>query len=370
MPSHVTAPASRVRSWHVWLLVWRVHRWIAFAAGALLVLLSATGSLLVLHHEFERLVEPERHVVPGAAADAPLRPLAELTAHIHDHAPSDFRLFRLIPANDARSTHKFIFLGPDQKTRWAAFVEPASGNIRWAGPDQRLFTPWLLHLHMHLQLGRAGYFITGAAGIALTLLALTGLFIHRDRLATLWRHPFRLRLGWRVALADLHKWIGVFLLYFPLMLGVTGTLYVWAILDAKPAPPAAVTLRVAELPPLEPLRAEAQRRFPDAEVLRIQFPADAGGAITLLLLHRENPPWQKFSRVEFDARDGSLRRVRDAQAAAAGEQFRSMLAPLHFGFYGATWVKWAYFVGGFAPLGLALSGFALWFVRVRTQRRR
>jgi uncharacterized iron-regulated membrane protein len=43
-----------------------------------------------------------------------------------------------------------------------------------------------------------------------------------------------------------------------------------------------------------------------------------------------------------------------------------MLAPLHFGFYGATWVKWAYFIGGFAPALLALTGTALWLARRRT----
>lgn len=366
---HRATPATRIRSWQVWLLVWRVHRWIAFGFGALLVLMSATGSLLVLHHELEQVIEPQHHLVRDVAANAPLRPLGELTAMISDYAPSDFRLFRVLPAADARTTHKFLFLGPDQKTRWAAFVEPASGRIRWTGPDQRLFTPWLLHLHMHLRLDRAGYWITGAAGLALALLALTGLYINRDRVATLWRHPFRLRLGWRVALADLHKWIGVLTLYFPLVLGITGTLYVWAILDANPAAPAAVTLRPATLPALEPMQESARQHFPNAEVLRFQFPAEAHGAITVLLLHRTNPPWQKFSRVEFEAQTGALRRVRDARAASAGEQFRAMLAPLHFGFYGAAWVKWAYFFGGLAPLFLSVTGVLLWWVRTRTPRR-
>ncbi|HLP25695.1 MAG TPA: PepSY-associated TM helix domain-containing protein, partial [Acidobacteriota bacterium] len=54
------APEKRLRRWHTWLVVWRVHRWLGFVAGALIVLLSATGSLLVVHHELEAWLERDR----------------------------------------------------------------------------------------------------------------------------------------------------------------------------------------------------------------------------------------------------------------------------------------------------------------------
>lgn len=359
------APESRLRSWQVWLLVWRVHRWLAFAAGALLLLLSATGSLLVVHHELESIFERDLHRAPSAPASAaPVPTLAQIAATVAERAPADYRLFRVLPAQETVSTHKVIFLSADGTTRWSAFVAPASGVILWAGPDLQLFTPWLLGMHMQLHAGRTGYWVVGAAGVALTLLALTGLYLHRGSLLGLLRQPFRLRLGWRVALADLHKWIGVVALYFPLVLGVTGTLYVVTILDAAPTP-TTTAVDSARLPPLEPMIAEARALFPATEVLRVQFPADPAGAATVLLLHRENPPWQKFSTVSFALADGRLRAVRDATRLTAGEQFRSMLAPLHFGFYGAPWVKWAYFFGGLAPAALTFSGAALWWVRTR-----
>jgi uncharacterized iron-regulated membrane protein len=219
---------------------------------------------------------------------------------------------------------------------------------------------------MHLHAGRAGYVVTGLGGVGLALLGLTGLYLYRDRLSGLWRHPFRLRLGWRVAFSDLHKWIGVIALYFPLVLGVTGTLYVVSILKAKPPAVAAAGLSPAELAPFEPVLDAARARFPDAEILRLQFPAQASGVLTVLLLHREAPPWRKFSRIDFDARTGAIRAVRAAAEASGADQFASMLAPLHFGFYGATWVKWAYFFGGLAPGALALTGGALWWVRRRS----
>jgi uncharacterized iron-regulated membrane protein len=82
-----------------------------------------------------------------------------------------------------------------------------------------------------------------------------------------------------------------------------------------------------------------------------------------LLLHRDAPVWRKFSRIEFDARTGNVRTIRAAANNSAGDQFAAMLAPLHFGFYGATWVKWAYFFGGLSPALLGLTGLLIWRLR-------
>lgn len=362
------APLQRVQRWHVWLLVWRVHRWLGLGAGLLLVLLSATGSLLVVHHELEAWLEADRHSVPAATPGTPPVPLADIARTVATRAPAGHRLFRIFPAETPTATHKVLTVGPDQTTRWTYFVVPATGEILWQGRDLDLLTPWLLGLHMQLHAGDGGYVVTGLAGILLVLLALTGLYLHRDRLAQLWRHPFRLRLGWRVALSDLHKWIGILTLYFPLVLGVTGTLYCWRILAAPDPVEIKTPFDATRLPAIEPLLAAAQAALPDAEVLRVQLPAQAGGTLSILLLHREAPPWQKFSRADFDPATGRLRTLRVARDLPAGDQFASMLAPLHFGFYGATWVKWAYCLGGLAPAGLALTGAGLWWVRRRKGR--
>lgn len=365
----IPTPETRLRRWRGWLLVWRVHRWLGLALGGLIVLLSATGSLLVVHHEIEARLERDRRTAAPPAAGQPTLPLADVVRAAIAAAPDGHRLFRLIPGETPRSTHKVILLTPDAK-RWTMFVDPFTARVHWSGPDQTLFTPWLLALHMQLHAGRAGYIATGAGGLALTVLALTGVYLHRDRLRSLVRQPFRLRFGWRVALADLHKWVGLVALFFPVVLGITGTFYAWISFEAKKPAAALSPLAPAGLAPLEPMIAAAATRFPGAELLRLQFPAEADGAVTVLMLHRANLPWQKFSRVTFNTATGAVRSVQAAVDLPRAAQFRSLLAPLHFGFYGAAWVKWAYFVGGLSPALLALSGAALSWSRRRTARGR
>lgn len=362
-------PERRVRRWHTYLAVWNLHRVLGLGFGALLGLLSLTGSVLVVHENIERTFDPNRHVVPAPPRDAIMFPLADLARTTASLAPPGYRLLRVLPANEPDATHEFLFAGADNLSRWTVFVAPATGAVLWTGPEQSLFIPWLLRLHMQLRAGRAGYYATGIAGLGLTLLSLSGIYIHRERFNGFGRHPFRLRLGWRVALSDLHKWIGLFSLYFPIALGVTGTLYTLSGLKVKTPPPVARPLDVRGLAPLEPMLATAREKLPGTEILRVQFPSSTGGAVTVLLLHRDAPPWRKFSRVEFDAATGAVRTVHVAAEAPATDQFAAMLAPLHFGFYGAPWVKWTYFAGGLAPAALALTGTALCWLRRRAQKK-
>lgn len=368
---HPPTPAQRIRRWHTYLIVWTVHRVLALGFGALIVLASLTGGVLVLHHDLERVIERDRHVLPRSGGEKSALPIETLVRNVMPLAPNGYRAFRLLPGKTAEESDQIMFLSPDGRTRWSAFVNPFTGDVLWHGADQSLFTPWLLALHMHLHVGGWGYVVTGLAGVGLLLLGVTGLYIYRDRLRALWRFPMRLDRGWRVALSDLHKWVGVVTIYFSLVLGLTGTIYSATIAPGQIAgpKPLAAPFDLTQLTAIEPLIAQARARFPGGTIQRVAFPTSTKAPVTILILEREAPVWRKFSRIEFDPATGAVRAVRDARAATVREKFAAMLAPLHMGFYGAPLVKWLYALGGFAPALLAVSGTAIWFLRTRKTRR-
>lgn len=297
-----------------------------------------------------------------------------VVAALQADAPAGFRPLRIEPGHGVDETDKVVFVEPASNRRWSAFLNPYTGEIVWKGADQALFTPWLLHLHMHLQIGNWGYLVTGLAAIALTLLSITGVYLNRDRLTALFKHPFRLRLGWRVALADLHKWVGMASLYFSFVLGATGLWFAILIVPgaferAKKPPVTSAVYSLAQLAPIEPMVEAALAQFPGSELARIIFPARPDASVQIRVLHRDAPVWQKFSRVEFDPSSGAVRRVVDAARATTAEKWQAILGPLHFGYYGSHWVKWLYAIGGFMPALLAISGTAIYVLRSRKARR-
>lgn len=363
------SPAQRIRRWSLFLWCWRVHRWLGLGLGGVILVLSITGGLLVMHGELECWLHPERHRISAPSDPTKRAPLVPILRALQTEAPAAFRPLRLEPGHGETASHKVVFVGADRTSRWSAFINPYTGEVLWHGADQSLFTPWLLHLHMHLQAGRWGYLITGVAAVALTLLGLTGLWITRDRLTALFTHPFRLRLGWRVAFSDLHKWIGIASLYFTLVLGGTG---IWFAILLVPnqvrgevRKPLAPAFDLAQLAPIETAIAATLARFPDSELSRVIFPWDAGIKLQVRVLHRDAPIWRKQSRIDFDPVTGALLKARDARDATTAEKWNSILAPLHFGYYGTPFVKWLYVIGGFMPAVLAASGTTIWILRRR-----
>jgi uncharacterized iron-regulated membrane protein len=362
------SPSQRIRRWSLFLWLWRLHRWLGLGLGVVILVLSVTGGLLVLHHDLERLLYPDRHVVAAPAGDAVRVPIVPLLQKLQAEAPVGYRPLRLEPGHGHTASDKIVFVGPD-RTRWSAFVNPWTGDILWRGHDQSLFTPWLLHLHMHLQAGKWGYLVTGLASVALIFLGLTGVWITRDRLANLLRHPFRVSRGWRVGLSDLHKWTGLVSLYFILILGGTGLWFSILIapgqLKAEARPPLAPAFDISTLTAIEPAIAATAREFPDAELARVIFPWDAGIKLQVRVLHRSAPIWEKFSRMDFDPVTGAPLRVVRASEATTAQKWQAILGPLHFGYYGSSITKWLYVLGGFSPAILFLSGSAIWWLRRR-----
>lgn len=357
-----------------------LHRVLGIGVGGLILLMSVTGGLLVIHHDLERLLFPERHVLgvtaaatretasrTGTEVRAGRVPRAQVLQLLAAEAPAGYRPLRIETAGNVDETEKYLFVDPDGRTRWAAFVDPNTGAVAWRGTDQALFTPWVLHLHMHLRAGGWGYVITACAGAGLFLLGATGIFLYGGRLGAVWRRPMRLGQGWRVALIDLHRWLGIVSLYFSIVLGLTGAIYAGKTAPGQIAVPKPldVAFDLRRLAPIEPAVAAAEQRFPGGEITRIAFPTKPAGSLVVTVLHRDAPVWRKFSRMEFDPFSGKVRAVHAAAEAGPREKFAAMLAPLHFGLYGSGLTKAAYAIGGFAPAVLAGSGIMVWWLRRR-----
>ena len=374
----ILAPEARVRRWRVFLIAWNVHRWLGLAFAAVLIVVSLTGGLLVMHAEIERLLERDRHVItpPASPASTSRAPIEQILQRADALAPDDFRPLRLEPAPAADRTDKYVFTSHDgANRRWSAFANPYTGDLVWHGHDQALLHPWLLHLHEHLHLGRAGFVIVGLASVALLALGVTGIWITRDRWRLLFRNPFRRHeAGPRVLFADLHKWLGLASLYFTLVLGGTGLWFAILIVPGALKPetvkPLPAVFHFSRLTPVSPALATARATFPDAEIARIIFPWRDGVGLQIRVLHRAAPIWAKNSRVDFDPLTGATLRIRRATDASPSEKLQSILGPLHFGYYGSPVVKWLYVFGGFSPALLAITGVCIWWRRLRSARAR
>src|SRR5512145_1962654 len=113
-------PSQRVRRWSAYLWIWRAHRWLGLGLGAIIVLLSITGGLLVMHHELERWLHPDRYTVAAPASPAARASVDSVLQALQPMAPEGYRPLRLEPGHESHETDKYIFVGLDRVSRWSA----------------------------------------------------------------------------------------------------------------------------------------------------------------------------------------------------------------------------------------------------------
>jgi uncharacterized iron-regulated membrane protein len=346
---------------------WQLHRWIGLTFGLILVSISITGTLLVVHDQLESTFESAAHVVaPRSDVRAPLTSVVQKLAAEHPEVRPTLVAFE--DQDPGRAWSIYFRNDENRELRYRATANPYTGEVlSYRHQDKGTLTGLLLQLHFTLFLGRWGTWLTALTAVSLFLTSLAGFYIYRNALRDMWRIPFRRINGSRHIARDLHRWVGTWALLFNLLAGATGTWFMVLVIQNRffetPAAKKAAVYDVAKLPDLDRIVADARQQYPAAELLNVALPQRANGKITVSFLHRDAAVWHKFSRVSYDAKTGARIQIADAQTQPFLVKLRSILSPLHFGFYGAKWVQVLYFFGGLTPGLLSISGFIVWRTR-------
>lgn len=338
----------------------RVHSFTGVITGLLLFLLCWSGTFAVLAHELDWLATPAARAQPVPGPDN----WAAWEAGVHAHAP-DARLLGLrAPLNDHGAAQAMVALPGGE--RRLLFITPATGQVQGeASPFtvQRFFREFHRSFYIPTQWGT---YLVAALAVTLLVSLVAGLLFYRRW----WRRFFSLRLRRGPGLwSELHKFVGLWSLWFVLIIGVTGLWYgvERARLDmgdglfAYAGPTAMAAHRIAEpdsdpsRPPLS-VAALVDRARALRPALRLttvipgpdRFYAE-GEADDLLVRPRAN-------LIYLDARSGAPLYSQDAGDLPAYWRWSETADPLHFGDFAGLPVKLLWFVFGLLLCGLILTG--------------
>lgn len=354
--------------------VWRLHLWLGLSAGALLVLLGLTGSLLVFYPELDAVLHPDLRVEGPREGGAPPdndRALATLRATYPDKA-GPWRLEvtggpGAIPAcyynPPERAGHAFrpmmVWLSPDgarvlRRDYWGEYA-----------------VTFIYDLHYRLLLGETGGAIVGWSGFALLALLLSGLWAWWPRGSLAKALRFKRHAARQRVLRDWHKLTGLAGLAFLLILTVTGIML--ALPEESDSALVAAGLPVTAMPlvhdhggggvivPPSGAAIAAQAVLPGARVAWIETPAASGGLYRLRMQVPGDPSFRfPHSFVWVDAASGRVRAIHDARAAGAGGTVNLWLHPLHDGSAGGLAGRLLALIAGLAPLALFVTGWLRW----------
>lgn len=346
------------------------HAAIGLLAGALLYIISLTGTLVVIHDRLQRWEQPdiaEAAVLTPAAAQAAM---ANAIAQDRGKPPTTHLYIRMPTADLPRTVVTTDHGG------W--YVD---GNGKVVAREAHAWTEMVINLHEYLHLPASwGMILVGALGVALASLLITGVLAH-PRIV---RDAFTLRLRHdpQIARADWHNRLGVWTLPFALAVTLTGSFiglgsvgfgvlakgYTGGDLEKIYAPvfgdePAA-DARAAPLPDIATALSVLAERIPDGTptYVIVHDPGTRGQHVQILaerprrLVYGEN--------YQFDAKGGWRGPVGMADGAL-GKQFAASTYNLHFGNFAGLAVEIVYMVLGLALCVVTATGTTLWLTKRR-----
>ncbi len=346
------------------------HAAIGLIAGALLYLVSLTGTVAVFYAELQRIEQPDApemtSITPAAVQKAVetvlgRQPAEAPTTHLYVHLPVE-DLPRATITTDTEAMHL-----------------TANGDL--AMPEQIAWSDFLVQLHYTLNLpSLVGITIVGILGVMMMALSLSGVVA----LPRIFRDAFRFRARnpGGVGLADWHNRLSVWTLPFGIAIALTGALIGLATVTAyaiaandyegdvaavyapifgdepeeydapAPAPDVAAALAymTANHPEIEPSYAI------------LHDPLTRGQHVQIIGLHDKRLIFGEY--YGFDA-DGRFMGTAGLADGDWGQQAAASIYQLHFGTFGGIWVKLAYVLFGAALTAVCATGTYIWLGKRR-----
>jgi uncharacterized iron-regulated membrane protein len=341
------------------------HAAIGLLAGALLYIVSLTGTLAVFYEEWQRIEQPTAPEMAEISPQAVQHGVAAVLAS---------------EAGKPKTTHLYVHLPVETLPRATITTDTqavqldAQGTV--AGKEEIAWSDFLVELHYILNIpGVVGITIVGALGVMMLVLALSGVIAH----PRIFRDAFRLRArdSNGLGLADWHNRLSVWTLPFTVAIALTGALiglggvtaYGVAQLsyrgdvEAVYAPIFGAEVKpdkkAAPVPDVATALAYMKAHYPGLRLTYVTLhdPMTAGQHIQIL-----GTPERRLVFGEYYSFDAQGRFIGTAGLSdgAIGQQASASTYNLHFGNFGGLPVKLVYFLLGLALTGICATGSYIW----------
>jgi uncharacterized iron-regulated membrane protein len=355
-----------------------LHNWLGLKMALVLSVVLLSGTLAVFRYEIDGLIYPQMRVTAGTELASLDQIVAAVTAAypgmgIGDDIPTGI-------GSDGTGVG-IVGVSPERGIR-LIWVDPYTATVQG---DTPLFTPgfFFANLHRELFIPEWGIVIVCSFAISLTISLVTGLLLYRRFWLGFLRRP-RTRSA-RIFAIDLHRLIGLWSLWFAVVMAVTSLWYFWTLVgESKLGFPAAVEQhglpalpeeRLAQLGPAAPeplaLQTALQRataRYPDFVSTYVTLPARHGEA---LVFHgsRGEILADNATAIAVDPFSGEILGANLLSDRPAGNHIGAMVTPLHYGNFGGLAVKALWFVFGLGLSSVAITGVVFYWSRsARTAR--
>jgi uncharacterized iron-regulated membrane protein len=357
--------------------LYNLHAWVGFQLAFIMFIVLATGTIATLSNEIDWLIFPELRSSqkPEKAADVmqvddwvgiyqsistayPNSPITSMTK-----LDSEYLTFRVVVKDDSLH-NRFVQVDP-----WTYEVK---GNIPRL-TVQRFFRDFHRYLFMP---AFPGLLIVGPLSILLFISLYTGIKTTKNWRKALWR--VRVKQGKRILLSDLHKFLGLWGLWFTALMAITGAWYLYEFGNAV------VGVRFESNPPVvqeknaditgmlsvdefRTIVTSAQNTHNDWEITAFYNSFSADQTMQFRGVSNSNPVIRnRAHRVFVDPHTHNIIGAWSPKTISTHAYINEYTDPLHFGDFGGFWLKIVWFVFGIALTAMSYTGVKMTWTRTKS----
>lgn len=355
-----------------------IHLWLSLVVGVFICLLGISGSVLVFENEINRTLHSKMFTPSKGEALS----VEELKQAVKTAYPEG-KIHRIYTPDErsANGVYNFIMLNQDE--RMNVYVDPSTGTILGT-KDSGTFLQFVTDFH-HTFLIQSetirGMDLVGYTGVALLIISISGIvlwwpkgkmkrFAFKKQQAS---HPYKKQYEW-------HRLIGIYSIPFLLLIAITGALFPFG---EKIFTPLGLETRKGPTPeqlmieteketflPFTQLTKAATKDYPEAIITQIRMPREEKQPIEFRLSYKYDPSQQSTGnvRVWVNPYEGTAIKVVDStKDKSFASVYQTWLFPLHTGRFGGLFTQVLFFIGGFIPTILGVTGVIMW--RLRTKKK-
>ena len=372
----------------LWL---EIHLWLGLIAGAVLLIVGLTGSILVFWQEIDTALNPALHQVQvPPEGRAVYQPLSEIVSTADAAMPPGAKRSTFYYPRYEGLAFWFFYEAPsampEHPDTLNVFVNPYTAQVTgtrvWSSADsifKHCFMAFIFELHYDLLLGwDGGSWIVGVIGILAFKSVLTGLIIWWP-LTGKWRQALTIkrRASTERLNFDLHKTVGFYSAIVLLTVLISGIYFNFGeqfrwLVDCFSVTAPVGSFKSEALPGLAPISldeamARADIDYPEGQLYWFTVPNDAEGVYVLTRHIDFGGIFRGRRQIVMDQYTGRILYVADPLAGKGGNVFLQWQWPLHSGQAMRMLGRILVLLAGIACATLFVTGVIRWLQKRRVR---
>ena len=365
--------------------IYKIHSWLGLINGLWLLLLGISGSLLVYYHEIDRFINKDQLTVAPQNYTLPIDSLINI---VKQRIPNSRGTNILHFPNSSTDTYEFrVYIQDGSKDMihwWETYnidINPHTGQIVREGYYRDIkvsFMNWLFNFHWSLHLGPIGELIIAIAGILLFINVITGLIVYKKYIIKvfLFKAPIKWT-NWRIASSGLHRYVGVWALFFNILIFYSGVQMNWSAFKPNVwKPPVVISHSDNKYYPIDSLQLKVQKIYPGFVTHYLYVPfvkRRYGKEVDEVISFQGYIPGtpllvpESASKIDFDPYTGEIIKAININEMLATlnywDQFNDVVYSFHVGSFARSVSRVLYVFVGLTPAILSITGFMLWWRR-------